>query len=165
MCDYNNQYKELAKSYLEKHGHAILKHNTIKWTDLREVHRNSLSFPSNVKNKIQKLGYEATDKVTEEIKKLIFYDFPHTWQLFFITGKRYATYSDLDLDYSDQESSKTIYQGIHAYEMVYNAKEYFKSIEKNGVQIDVEIHGLDLHGNVNPYLKLHKSQIKSFHIG
>lgn len=161
MSDNDNQYKELANLYLKKHGQAILKNNLIKWSDFREVARQSISLPSNIKTKLAKLGYEERQQVLEELRKLIFYDFPSKWRIYFVTGKRYATMSDLDFDF--YENSTEIYNGVHAYEMVYTAKQYLISVEKTGVQIDLEVHGLNINDNFNPYLKLKKSQIQSFH--
>lgn len=161
----NSENHEIAKSLLSNHGHAILRQNIHKWTDLREVQRCSVIIPKVVKNKIAKLSPEISWKVNDELKKLIFEKFPEKWRIFFITGKRYALESDLILDSPPWDDYENIYEGIHAYQMISYAKEFFKSTESLGINIDVEIQGIDPDGNVNPYLKLYKSQIKSIRMG
>jgi hypothetical protein len=154
----------MAEFLLSKYGKSILKQNISKWTDLREVKAHRFNIPTTIKKKIANLDEQEGQKVIRDLKKLIFENFPERWRLFFITGQRYALESDLITSYSSIFDG-SVFESIHAYGIVSYAKGFFKNTESLGITIDVEVHGLDDHGNVNPYLKLSNSQIKSLHIG
>lgn len=160
----NDALKNLASQLLLKNGHSILKNNLIKWSNPDKLLPQLIYYPNNIKKQISKLNKkEFTDnEVINAMSYIIMSTFPDKWRLFLKTGNRYAL--EIDLLTHDTEfttPSQNIYEAINTYEMAVYSRGYLHNMEKLGIDIDVEIHGLNDNNEVNPYLKLKKSQIKS----